>query len=150
MFAFLCSDSSTLSPRATVVEPIVKLGSDCRSTVFSTSFAVNVNLICAPLELAINENAVDDHERAVIVCFDVGMVPRRARVVEHDMIVRRAPNRVGRARVQLCLGLASAGVGNFQKGHRRLRSKGGAMILQGKPRFSLATRDSEWCPNFEV
>ena len=74
---------------------------------------IDEDFVGTALQLAVRHDPVDDHKRAVFVRLDVRVMPRGARVVEHNLIVGRATNQAGRARVELMLRLASAGVGNF-------------------------------------
>ena len=54
--------------------------------------AVYEHLVGAAFDLPVNEHAIDERERAVFVGSDVRVVSRRARIVEHNLIVGRATN----------------------------------------------------------
>jgi hypothetical protein len=81
-------------------------------------FAVDEYFIRAAFDLAVYEDAVDDRERSVVAGPDMRVMSRGARVIEHHLIIRRASDHTSHAVVELMLYLPSAGVGNFQYGHR--------------------------------
>jgi hypothetical protein len=60
--------------------------------VLELLFAVDKDLVGAAFQLAIHEHAVDKREGAVVVRFDMRVMARSARVVEHDLVIRSAPN----------------------------------------------------------
>jgi len=62
-------------------------------------FAVDKDLVRASFDLTVDDDAIDNHERSIVVRFDVRVVPRRAWVVKHNLIIRRAPNHARGARV---------------------------------------------------
>ena len=73
--------------------------------------AVDEDVVGAPLDLAVHHYAVNDHERTVVGRLDVRVVARRARVIEHNLIVGRAADHARRLGIELILALATAGVG---------------------------------------
>lgn len=85
--------------------------------MFEHLFAVDKDLVRAAFDLTVDRNAINNHERSVVISPDMRVVTGRARVVKHDLIVGRAPNHAWGARVHLICRLASAGVGDFQLGH---------------------------------
>jgi hypothetical protein len=50
------------------------------------------------------------------------VVARRARIVQHDLVIGSTPNHARGSAVELMLRLASAGVGNFQLSHTGIES----------------------------
>ena len=80
-------------------------------------FAVDKDLIGAALHLAVHKDAVDEREGSVIARFDVRVMARSARIVEHHLVIGSAPDHDDSI-IKWMLCLASAGVGDFQYGHR--------------------------------
>ena len=64
-------------------------------------------------ELAVDNRAIDHYKRAILAGLDVGVITRRPRIIKHDDIVRRAPDRAGGLRRQRVLPLASARICNL-------------------------------------
>ena len=79
--------------------------------------AVDKDFVRASFDLTVDQGAVDNHERTIVISLDVRVVPGRARVVKHNLIIGRAPNHEHGVCVQWMLRLASAGVGDFQLSH---------------------------------
>jgi hypothetical protein len=65
--------------------------------MLETLFAVDENLIGATAQLTALDHAVNNRKRAVLD-FDMRVMTRGARVVEHDAVVRRAANGTGSLR----------------------------------------------------
>ena len=76
--------------------------------VLELLFAVDEDLVRAAIDLAVDVNAVDDHERTIVGRLDVRVVTRRARIVQDDLIVGRAPDVASELRLQTVLRLATA------------------------------------------
>ena len=72
---------------------------------------VDEDMVGAPLDLAAYHYAVNNHERTVVGRLNVRVVARRARIIEHNLIVGRAPDQARRLGIKLILALATAGVG---------------------------------------
>ena len=85
--------------------------------VLELLFAVDEDFVSAAMNLAVDVNAIDDHERTIVARLDVRVVTRRARIVQNDLIVRRAPDVTSEFRRQSVLGLATACVCDFKKRH---------------------------------
>src|ERR1051326_874134 len=77
-------------------------------------FTVYINFICAALELSVDQHPVDDFKSAVVAYFNMRVMARRARVIQHDLVIGCAPNQTGLLRIQLMLRLAATGIGDFQ------------------------------------
>src|ERR1044072_124803 len=88
--------------------------------MFEFLFAIHVDLVGAAVDLAVHVHAVNDHERAVITGLDVSVMPRRARIVKHYLIVRRPPDLARRFGYQIVLRLPAAGISNLQCSHTNL------------------------------
>src|SRR5205807_9615920 len=58
--------------------------------VFEFLFAVYVDFVRAAPELPAGEDSIDDHEPSVVAQLYMRVMPRRARIVEHDLVVGRA------------------------------------------------------------
>ena len=55
-------------------------------------FAIYVDFVRAAPELPAGEDTIDDHERSIVTQFDMRVMSRRARIIEHDLVVGRAAN----------------------------------------------------------
>src|SRR6266436_1515682 len=125
MFALRCSDSSTLSrgaPAAVSGALFLRLlkpdraGADRNPVavfqrMLKSLFAVDEDVVGAPFDLPVHHYAVNNHERTVVGRLNVRVVARRARIIEHNLIVGRAPDHARRLGIKLILALATAGVG---------------------------------------
>src|SRR5260370_1208990 len=80
--------------------------------------AVHIDFVGASLHLSIDVAAVDHHEPAVIGGFNMRVMAGGPWIVEHDLIVGRAPNGAGRAWIQLVFRLVAAGVGDLLENPR--------------------------------
>jgi hypothetical protein len=83
-------------------------------------FTVDENLIRASAELSVDYGAVNDCEYSTIVGFDVGVIPRRARIVEYYCIVRRSANCANGLGNKTELPLTPTCVGDFEVRHAEL------------------------------
>jgi hypothetical protein len=61
--------------------------------MFEFLFAVDVDLVRATMNLAVHVVTIDDQETAIVTRADVRVMTRRAWVIQHDLIVGRAPDR---------------------------------------------------------
>ena len=52
--------------------------------------AIYVDFVRAAPELPAGEDSIDDHEPSVVAQLYMRVMPRRARIVEHDLVVGRA------------------------------------------------------------
>src|SRR5260370_28227042 len=59
--------------------------------------AVDIDFVGASFDLSIDVDAVDHHDPAVIGGFNMRVMAGGPWIVEHDLIVGRAPNGAGRA-----------------------------------------------------
>ena len=75
--------------------------------------AIDEDLVGAASHLAADDGAVNDC-KDLIVEPDVCVMARSARVIQHDVVIRRAPNRALGLRNQIELPLATTGICDFQ------------------------------------
>src|SRR5690242_21736742 len=85
--------------------------------VIKTRFAVDENLVRTASQLAVDDGAVDDVESAVLERFDMRVIARSARIIQHHRIVGRTTNRASGLWQKTKLPLPTTGIGDFQMSH---------------------------------
>ena len=75
--------------------------------------AVNENLIRTASQLSVDYRAVNQGKRTIVNGFYVRVITRRARVVQHNRVVRSAADRTDRQGYEVVLSLPATCVGNL-------------------------------------
>ena len=79
--------------------------------------AVDEYFVSAATKFPVDYRAIYESEGAILKRFDVRVIARGARVIQHDSIVRCAANGAGGRGLKAVFPLAAACVGDLQDGH---------------------------------
>ena len=85
--------------------------------MFEFRLTIDKDFVCTSTKLAIDDGAIHDSEGTVLRRFDVRVITRGARVIQHDGIVGRTAYSADRLGQKTVLPLSTACIGDFEKRH---------------------------------